>query len=252
MCSLHFCLIKLPLSCSNVSFAQYYFFHPHHCNPVEEGRDRAAWWSPGVQSRSTHHRVSEVFLGIGRTEFIRAIPCMTGPDSYCYPNSLKVLLHCYPQWWYQSKVILDQCCLEENLKISPGGFFGKSLLKNKYFVRLAGKFHVPAGQTLRKAINLWLSLCEEGCWMGQCVWCCDSRSEVDGKIFLFLQFQNLSAVLRMFNRLESVLVSEENHCKWLNVFFELLSFVPAISSEALVLVNLSWGHGLIPGCAAGC
>lgn len=41
--------------------------HPHSCcNPAEEGSDRAAWWSPGVQSKSTHHRFSEVSWGIGQ------------------------------------------------------------------------------------------------------------------------------------------------------------------------------------------
>lgn len=98
-------------------------------------------------------------------------------------------------------------------------YFGKGLLKNKYFVSLAGKSYVLAGQTLRKATHLWLSLGEERCSRGGCVWCRESQSEVGGKIVLFLQCQNSSAVSGMFNRLGSVLVSEENNCKWLNVLW---------------------------------
>lgn len=40
------------------------------------------------------------------------------------------------------------------------------------------KSHVPAGQTLRKAIYPWLSFHEEKCWRGQCVWCCAFQNEV--------------------------------------------------------------------------
>ena len=59
-----FCFIKLPLSWPKRGFFRLIFYPP--C-PAEEGKDRAAWWAPGVQPKSTDHTWTAFFSALCRT-----------------------------------------------------------------------------------------------------------------------------------------------------------------------------------------
>lgn len=62
----YFCVLKLPLF---LIYKEYFHLIFSSLSPAEEGIDKAVWWAPGIQPRSTYHKGTSLDADFSKGHF---------------------------------------------------------------------------------------------------------------------------------------------------------------------------------------